>query len=1341
MFQIAVPKILEYPKARHSSGILIILQFLLVLFLIFPLHVAAQDDVDYDEISVFFNVQKVGGIDLPAVIRDETVYLPVVDIFNFLKIKNYSSTQLDSISGFFILENANYLVDRINKKIVYKDKTYDLKSDDLVKTQTGLYLRSPLFDQIFGLKCAFSFRSLSVGMTTELELPVIRELRQAQMRENLNKLKGEVKADTTIGRKYPALHFGMADWSVVSTQILKGETSTQLNLALGTVIAGGEANAYLNYDSSTPFTEKQQQYLWRFVNNDRTYLRQISAGKISTPIISSIYNPIVGIQLTNTPTTYRRSFDSYTISDITEPNWTVELYVNNQLVDYMKADASGFYKFEVPLVYGNTEVKLKFYGPWGEERVKEENIAIPFNFLPPKELEYTVSAGIVEDTLSSKFSRANVNYGVNRRLTIGGGVEYLSSLETGSTLPYLSASYRILSGLLLTSEYTYGVRSKSYLSYRLPSNVQMELNYTKYDRGQTAINYNYLEERKAVVSFPVRAKNFSAYSRFTVNQIVLPSLKTTTAEMLWSGSLYGVNTNFTTYGMFNSLSSPYYYSNLSLSFRLPRRFTLTPQTQYDYNESSFVTAKAGLEKPVFKNGYLSLSYEQNFKSNTRSFEFGFRYDLSFAQTGFSFRNSSGQNTFVESARGSLLYDHKTHYLGANNRTNVGKGAITLIPFLDENGNGKRDKGEPMTYGLQFRINGGTIVRNDKDSTIRILDLTPYTSYLLELDKNSFDNIAWQMDNLNIKVTIDPNQFKTIEIPVSVMGEVSGTVYMGSRGQGRVLIDFYKSDGTRVARTLSESDGYYSYLGLKPGKYMVRVDEEQLKKINMASSPEFTLVTISHSFDGDYIEGIDFTLSPAVDKIKDSIAVAERDTLNAHELTVVNPTVPAKVGTSDTLQTTTEVKAASLVPSEKASETMNISGSIIDYEGDVLQVGAFTIKGNAVKIRERLEKITGKPVLIVYEDQYQKVRISGYSNRDLARAFSKQLPKLGFPEIYIPVVKPYTSIQYGVYDNEKDALEAQKELHARTGKKITIVMDHGQYKIRIPYFASREEAIKFAAKVGRIEMKRGIMANNVTEVTKPMVKDTVIQVSKPVVPKVVPSETKAVQNSTQPVVSTVARVDTSKVNSVVKLPVVKDVKPVVVTDTISKLVTVIKPSDKPVLGVDHLIEGPSFVQIATFIDRSDALSAQKKINKLMDRLIVVDYENGINKLRIPNVTRMSESDSLISLMSQNGYPDAFLHKMGDKLPLEEVEFDEDKYSAVIQVGAFVKQENAFDAEKTLRHIADNPISVLFEGGFYKVRLSGFPSRVDAIAFLPKLFSKGFSEAYVVRVLKPGGKEDK
>ena len=1033
------PFYFNYPKCKSISGILMTMAYLLVLIAL-PFSGDAQDEAEYDEVTVFLNIQKVGGADISAVIRDETVYLPIVDIFTFLKIKNTSSAQLDSVSGFFINLQATYLIDKLNNRITYQGEVFNLKSDDMVKTETSLYLRSPLFGEIFGLDCVFSFRSLSVMLSTKLELPIIREMRQEQMRSNINRLTGEVKTDTTIGRKFPLLHFGMADWSVISTQELGGKTDARINLDLGTVIAGGEANVRLNYNNNSPFTEKQQQYLWRFVDNDRSFMRQVMIGKINTPVTSSIYDPIVGFQFTNTPTTYRRSFGTYTLSNVTEPNWLVELYVNNVLVDYMKADASGFYKFEVPLVYGNSAIKLKFYGLWGEERVQEENISIPFNFLPPKEMEYTVSAGIVEDSLASRFSRGTFNYGVSRRLTVGGGVEYLSAVMTGNAMPFVSSSLRLLSGLLLTGEYTYGVRAKGMLSYRLPSNLQFEINYTKYEQGQKAIIYNYLEERKATVSIPIKGKNFAAYSRFTFNQIVLPNLKNTNAEMLWSGSVYGVSTNFTTYGLFTDLSKPYLYSNLSFAFRLPARIALTPQAQYEYNSNQLISLKANIEKPLFKNGFLNMSFEQNFRSRTRSIEFGFRYDLAFAQTGLSIRNTDDRNTLVESARGSLLYDRKTRYLGTNNRTSVGKGAITLLPFLDVNGNGHHDRGEPKADGLKFKINGGTIVRNDKDTTIRVLDLTPYTSYLLELDKNSFDNISWQMQTETMKVMIDPNQFKTIEVPISIMGEASGTVYSGSNGQGRILVCFYRNDSILVARTLTESDGYYTYLGLKPGKYTVRIDREQLKRINMVSAPQQMPVTFSNSMDGDMIDGIDFLLSPDGETMPDiTISTSQ-----------VNPATETSV-----LQTVIENKSP-----QPTNSMMTIQG----YKGEKLQVGAFRKRSNAYAMIGRVKGISEKPAVIVYGKDYYHVQIQEIPTRELIRKLASRLGKSGVETFYIQGNKTQIYIYTGQYEKEEDAVNAKKKLMEQTTHPVTIIYERSLYKLKITGFASREAASNFVSEM-------------------------------------------------------------------------------------------------------------------------------------------------------------------------------------------------------------------------------------------------------------------------------------
>jgi len=827
---------------------------------------------DYDEILIILNVPRIGSIEIPAVIYQEIVYLPVKEFFDFLKIRNTSASDLSSVEGFFINPNATYSIDKSQNQIVYEGKKYELQSSDIIITSSGLYLNAFQFGRVFGLNCQFNFRSLSVNLVTGIELPALREMKLEAMHRNLNVLKGEKKADTIINRRFSFFHMGTFDWSVLSARETNVQNNTRVTLGIGANFAGGETNLFLNYYNNRSFKLSDQFYYWRYVNNAHKALRQVTLGKILSNPSSTIFSGINGIQITNTPTTFRRSFGSYQISDKTEPGWLVELYVNNVLVNYTRADASGFFTFDVPMVYGNSVVRLRFFGPWGEERNKEQNLAIPFNFLPKNQFEYTLNAGIIEDNQKGRFSRAQFNYGVNNYITVGGGVEYLSSVSK-KAMPFLNASLRLVANLFVTGEYIQGVRSKGIISYRLPSDIRIELNYLRYDRDQKAIKINFLEEKKIVISRPFRGPKYSAFARLTVDRFSYSTIskysKYSSAELLVSAVAYGISSNLLSYAILNEAGIPLAFTNLSITFRLPHGINFLPQAQYEYTLKKFTRAKAEMEKSLFKRGFLNLSYEWDFKNKNYVAGVGLRYNLSFMQTAVSVRRSKQNTESTVMARGSILYNSKTNYIGLNNQNNVGKGGLIIAPYFDLNFNGKREPGEPAAPGLKLRINGGHIQRNDRDTIIRVTGLDAYTSYFLELDKNSFENIAWQLRKSTFSITIDPNHFTILEVPVMVAGEVSGTVYLqkdiSRSGLGRIVVNIYNSDSVFVSRTITESDGYFSYLGLSPGKYIVLVDPDQLKKLNMQSSSVFLPITINNSKDGDAVGGLVFVLSNNTEK--------------------------------------------------------------------------------------------------------------------------------------------------------------------------------------------------------------------------------------------------------------------------------------------------------------------------------------------------------------------------------------------------------------------------------------------------------------------------------------------
>jgi hypothetical protein len=291
---------------------------------------------------------------------------------------------------------------------------------------------------------------------------------------------------------------------------------------------------------------------------------------------------------------------------------------------------------------------------------------------------------------------------------------------------------------------------------------------------------------------------------------------------------------------------------------------IMPQAQYEYNRSRFISVRGELEKKITTRGYINGYYERNFKSDFRSINIGLRYEFPYTMAGISMRKSTGSDpALISSLSGSTLHDSRSGYTRLTNIPSVGRGGLIISSFVDLNNNGKKDKGEPKVSGLRFAIGGGYREENKKDTSIVIRNLEAYNSFLVTIDKNSFDEIAWKIRLGVIKVEIGPNQFRELEIPITVFGEVSGTIYMqttnGQKPLERILINIYNNNGNLVAQTLSETDGYYSYLGLAPGTFIIKPDPEQMQKLELQFQARELHIIIEGTYYGDVKRNMDLLL--------------------------------------------------------------------------------------------------------------------------------------------------------------------------------------------------------------------------------------------------------------------------------------------------------------------------------------------------------------------------------------------------------------------------------------------------------------------------------------------------
>ena len=101
-----------------------------------------------------------------------------------------------------------------------------------------------------------------------------------KMRNNISKIQGEIIADTVVKRNYHLFKPGMADWSVASYQTRNGLTNNFLSFGLGTELLYGEADLSIKYYDKYKLDDRQIFYQWRWVDNDKTLIRQAQLGRI-----------------------------------------------------------------------------------------------------------------------------------------------------------------------------------------------------------------------------------------------------------------------------------------------------------------------------------------------------------------------------------------------------------------------------------------------------------------------------------------------------------------------------------------------------------------------------------------------------------------------------------------------------------------------------------------------------------------------------------------------------------------------------------------------------------------------------------------------------------------------------------------------------------------------------------------------------------------------------------------------------------------------------------------------------------------------------------------------------
>ena len=815
-----------------------------------------------------------------AIAKDDKFYLPVTELFSLLQVDYSLNIQNMAISGYYLDPNRQYRLGFRGPSAQINEQEVEISADDVMLTEIDFYMLPAIYEKMFGLKFSIDVYHLSLELESAETLPVVAQIQRSQQRQQ------QYGASTIFQEDYPLLYprqpsmldGGFMDYSAFSRF---GSNGSIMNYNLqmgGEVLTGDLQGTFSGAHTSVGNAYSLSGVRWRYVMRDRPEFSTLEIGQVRTAGL--LNSSVAGVHVTNEPIEPRRLFDNYIIDGTTIPQSEVELYRNNQLIAFEKADDQGYYRFSVPLTYGSADLSLKIYNPSGGVTELDRRVQVPFTYIPPGEVYYNVSGGKQQARYLAWNDRrtafhAGAAYGINNQFTGKLGIDYEENTNADQPVLYSSLVTRVGLQYLLNFDVAPGLYYRLQANAQYPSSAGWRVDYTKYDGTSVLNRTGRLHGVDASFYYPLKVKSQQLLTQFTGRYQVYPSDHRLNYRVLISSTYQRIRLRLAYRGIYsNSIGNLGGVMTPTITYTVPRARDIPEffrgmyfrtELQYGVQQSRFEQIDVQFLKSLSKKARYRLTFSRNILSKFNSMEFTLSYDFDLTRSTSSLRINRGEPVVTQTFRGSVGYDSHYKSFIPQNRQQVGRSGASVRMFVDSNDSGTLDSGEEQISGDAIRVRNATGRITESDSVARLTHLQAYRRYNLEVNEAKITNPVWVPKVKEFSIITDPNRYKQIDIPFYITGIIDGQVLrqVGEQVQPvaglRVMLTGQDKAFTKTMRTFS--DGSFYAMEVPPGKYTLQVDSTQLQFLRAQSNPAKRTITVNAVPQGDFVEGLNFTLTP------------------------------------------------------------------------------------------------------------------------------------------------------------------------------------------------------------------------------------------------------------------------------------------------------------------------------------------------------------------------------------------------------------------------------------------------------------------------------------------------
>jgi hypothetical protein len=411
-----------------------------------------------------------------------------------------------------------------------------------------------------------------------------------------------------------------------------------------------------------------------------------------------------------------------------------------------------------------------------------------------------------------------------------------------------------------------------------PSDLSINFFYTHYTQTGPYNVQNATEDITGSIYLPIRIFKLKTGFRFAGQHAQLDGYTLSKINFDFSSRIWKFNFRINYRNAFSQTKNLTVFTEHSLTTSLTYTIARTPgvpifvrgtfirgQSLFDIKSGKFIQGDLQLSRTLFRNARLNINLGYNFQQKLFGTEVGFSFDMNILRSTTTFNSVGNATALRQSLNGSIGVDSRSAKIELSNREQVGRAALSVVSYIDNNNSGIYDKDDEILPYNSVILDNPVTARVGRDSVLRLSQLQSYYRYNLKVNRNALADPTLVPLMGEFSFVTDPNQYKRIEIPFYRGGIIDGTVSIerpaGLQGQGglRLLIKGVSNKYEQTVRTFSDG-GFYA-MDIPPGIYTLEIDQAQLGFLGVSKPPAALQFEIKASAQGDYIEGQKIVLVP------------------------------------------------------------------------------------------------------------------------------------------------------------------------------------------------------------------------------------------------------------------------------------------------------------------------------------------------------------------------------------------------------------------------------------------------------------------------------------------------